>query len=135
MRLNHDIVIPEGTHLKPLREGQPDAIYVGVATRSKRIESKNEELHVYWTQPVKGTDGREFARRLRIVDRASLLKGYQVEQYIRKDDPRTENEKLREENAKLKQNLSTFEARLARLDKKGVTLVPGDPLAAVRKEP
>lgn len=135
MRLKHDIDIPEGTRLKALKEGQPDVIYVGVATRSKRGEEVNEELYVYWSEPLKGTDGREFVRRLRIVDRKSLVYRYNVEQYIRKDDPRTENEKLREENAKLRSNLSTFEQRLARLEKKGVTLVPGDPLATVRKEP
>jgi len=125
-----DIEIPEGTVLHALKEGQASVTYVGCSQRNKRGEMKNEELHVYWSQPIVGTDGRSFSKRLRIVDRNSLFKGYQIEQYIKKIDPKQDAEQLRAENTRLHSELAAFESRLARLEGKGITLIPGDPLKA-----
>ena len=134
MREKKDLDIPEGAVLKPLKEGQADVTYVGSVARNKRGEEKNEILHVYWSPGGVGADGRNYAKRLRIVDRASLIKGYQVEQYIiKKVELKQEADQLRVENAKLRADLATFEGRLARLEGKGVTLVPGDPLKAGSK--
>ena len=124
-RINFEI--PEGTVLKPVKEDQSNVTYVGCCIRGRKT-GQSEELHVYWVDPMTGSDNRHYERRLRVVDRHSLMGGYQIEQYIKKVEPKEEAEKLRKENTQLRCDLSAIEARLARLESKGVTLVKGDPL-------